>query len=139
VPARTFDEALLASRSHAVVVLGGTHAGHTTDAVTVMMGERARARRVVIATNVDGVYSADPKRDPSARRLTRLTAEELVRLTIAGENRAGSPGVIDPLGAKLVARSGIETAVVKGTDLKALEAALLGEEFDGSLVEARRG
>lgn len=137
-PALSFDEALLASRSFPLVVLGGTHPGHTTDAVTVMIGEAARAKRVVIATNVDYVYDKDPRKHADATKLPHLTSEDLVRITIGSENKAGSAGVIDPLGAKLVHRSGIETAVVNGRNLKALEAALLGTAFDGSLIAGRR-
>lgn len=135
LPPRSFDEAIHASHSFPVVVMGGTHAGHTTDAVTVMLGDKARASRVVIATNVDGVYTADPKKDPQARLLPRLTHEELVRITSGGDAKAGSAGVIDPLGARMLARSGLECAVVDGRDLKALEAAILGRtDFHGSLV-----
>jgi uridylate kinase len=134
-----FDEAILASQTHAVVVMGGTHPGHTTDAVTIMLGEKARAKRVVIATNVDGVYTADPRKDPDAKHLPRLTPEELVEITRTGEVRAGSAGVIDPMGARMLARSGIECAVVQGTDAKALEAALLGRtDFHGSLISRGR-
>jgi uridylate kinase len=135
LPPRTFDEAILASHSFPVVVMGGTHAGHTTDAVTVMLGDKARAKRVVIATNVDGVYTADPKKDPAAKMLPRLTHDDLVRITAGGGVSAGSAGVIDPLGARMLQRSGIECAVVRGTDLKALEAAITGAaEFHGSLI-----
>jgi uridylate kinase len=138
LPPRTFDEALLASHTFPVVVMGGTHAGHTTDAVTVMLGDKAQAKRIVIATNVDGVYTADPKKDASAKMLPRLTADELVKITSGGGVAAGSAGVIDPLGARMLQRSGIECAVVRGTDLKALEAALTGAtEFHGSLIGGR--
>ncbi|HEX2022196.1 MAG TPA: UMP kinase [Candidatus Thermoplasmatota archaeon] len=138
VPA-TFDEAIHASRHFPAVVMGGTHPGHTTDAVTVMLGDKARATRIVIATNVDGVYTADPKKDPSARHLARLTADELVRICSTGDGRAGGTGVVDALGAKMIARSGIETAVVLGTDLKALEAAIAGAtDFHGTLVQGGR-
>ena len=131
----SFDQALLASRSYPIVVMGGTHAGHTTDAVTVMLGDKARAKRIVIATNVDGVYTADPKKDPNAKRLPKLTAEELVRICSGGDAKAGGTGVVDALGAKMIARGGIECAVVLGTDLKALEAAITGAtEFHGTLV-----
>ncbi|HVL48392.1 MAG TPA: UMP kinase [Candidatus Thermoplasmatota archaeon] len=135
VPAKTFDEALLAGKGYGIVVLGGTHPGHTTDAVAVMMAERAKAKRLVIATNVDGVYTADPKKDPNAKILPELSARDLVNITIGSENRAGSAGVVDSLGAKLILRSGIETAVVDGRDLKSLEAALLSQPFTGSVVK----
>ena len=140
LPPRTFDEAILASHTFPVVVMGGTHAGHTTDAVTIMLGDKARASRIVIATNVDGVYTADPKKDPRAKLLPRITADDLVRITSGGDGRAGSAGVVDPLGAKMLARSGIECAVVDGRDLKALEAALAGRtDFHGTLISKGAG
>ena len=121
--------------AYPVVVMGGTHPGHTTDAVTVMLGDRARSSRIVIATNVDGVYTADPRKDPSATRLAQLSADELVRICSVGDGRAGGTGVGDALGAKMIARSGLEAAVVDGRDLKALEAALVGAtDFHGSLI-----
>lgn len=139
-PPTSLDEAVAMSRSYPIVVMGGTHPGHTTDAVTVMVGDKARAKRVVIATNVDGVYTADPKKDPKAKMLPKLSAEDLVRICSVGDGRAGGTGVVDALGAKMVARSGIECAVVLGTDLKALEAAItLSPDFHGSLVAASKG
>src|SRR6266567_2743532 len=36
------------------------------------------AQAVLKATNVDGVYSADPKKDPSAKRFDRLTHSEAI-------------------------------------------------------------
>ncbi|HLE96582.1 MAG TPA: UMP kinase [Candidatus Thermoplasmatota archaeon] len=140
LPPKTFDEALLASRSWPVVVMGGTHPGHTTDAVACMLGERARVQRLVIATNVDGVYDKDPKTHKDAKFLPRIDGEELARIASAGKAHAGSAGVVDALGARLVARSGLETAVVLGTDLAALEAALLGSyDFHGTIVNAKGG
>lgn len=137
-PAESFDEALLAARAHyPVVVMGGTHPGHTTDAVSAMMAEKARAR-LVIATNVNGVYDSDPKKNPAAKRLPRLTPEDLVRITFSGHGEAGSAGVVDPLGARIVARARIPTVVVNGRDLKALEGALLGSpDVDGSFIGGR--
>ncbi|MFA5862182.1 MAG: UMP kinase [Candidatus Thermoplasmatota archaeon] len=135
LPPKDFDEAILASHTFPIIVMGGTHAGHTTDAVTVMLGDRARAVRVVIATNVDGVYTSDPKKDPNAKLLPRLTHADLVRITSGGDGKAGSAGVVDALGAKMLSRAGTECAVVDGRDLKALESAILGRtDFHGSLI-----
>lgn len=134
-PPTSFDEALLAAASHPIVVMGGTHPGHTTDGVTVMLGDRARSSRIVIATNVDGVYTADPRKDPNAKHLPRLSAADLVKICSGGDGRAGGVGVVDELGAKMILRSRLECAVVQGTDLKALESAIAGRtDFHGSLI-----
>jgi len=128
------DEAVNASHRFPIVVMGGTHPGHTTDAVTVFMGEKARADRILITTNVAGVYTADPKTDPNAKLLERLTPQRLVEIVGSMPHEAGSKGVIDPLGAKLVARSKITTYVLDGRDLKSLDAAIEGKRFRGSII-----
>jgi uridylate kinase len=114
--------------------MGGTHPGHTTDAVTVFMGEKLRADRVIITTNVAGVFTADPNKDKSATLIERLTPEKLVEIVGTMAHEAGSKGVIDPLGAKLVARSKIITYVLDGRDLKNLDAAIEGRKFRGSVI-----
>jgi uridylate kinase len=45
----------------------------TTDTPALLRAADIGAQAVLKATNVDGVYSADPKEDPSARRFERLT------------------------------------------------------------------
>ncbi|MBA3044717.1 MAG: UMP kinase [Candidatus Thermoplasmatota archaeon] len=134
VPAETFDEALSAAKNHKIVIMGGTHPGHTTDAVSAMLGERAGAIRLVNATSVDGVYTADPKKDPDARKLDKITFNELIEICMKVPPGAGPNVVFDPLGAKIVARSGIETSVVQGRDLVELEKAILGKEFLGTVI-----
>ncbi len=137
VPARSHTEALVAARSSSLVVMGGTHAGHTTDAVGAMLAEKAGAGRLVVATNVDGVYTADPAKDPEAERLPELTHDELVEITSGAATSAGTSGVVDPMAARVLARSGIPAAIVDGKDLKALEEALAGgEDLPGSLVRS---
>ena len=134
IPAKTFDEALSAAKSHPIVLMGGTHPGHTTDAVAAMLGERAGAVRLVNATSVDGVYSADPRKDPKAKRLKAITFSKLLEICMKVEPGAGPNVVFDPLGAKIVARSKIKTLVVHGRDLAELEKAILGKPFDGTVV-----
>src|SRR3990172_12206929 len=71
----TIEEAVAAGGSARLVVMGGTTPGHTTDAVAGELAEAVGAARLVNATSVDGVYSADPAKDPTARRLDRVTHE----------------------------------------------------------------
>ncbi|TAK50037.1 MAG: UMP kinase [Xanthobacteraceae bacterium] len=48
----------------------------TTDTTAVLRAAEIEAEAVLKATNVDGVYSADPKKEASARRFDRLTHAE---------------------------------------------------------------
>jgi uridylate kinase len=62
-----------------VVFAGGTgNPFFTTDTTAVLRAAEIDAQAVLKATNVDGVYSADPKKDPKATRFERLTHKEAI-------------------------------------------------------------
>jgi uridylate kinase len=63
-----------------VVLLGGGTGNpfFTTDTTAVLRAAEIDAEAVLKATNVDGVYSADPKKDPSAKRFDRLTHAQAI-------------------------------------------------------------
>jgi uridylate kinase len=60
-----------------VVFAGGTgNPFFTTDTTAVLRAAEMDCEAVLKATNVDGIYSADPKIDPTAQRYDRLTHQE---------------------------------------------------------------
>jgi uridylate kinase len=67
-------------RKGRVVVLGGGTGNpfFTTDTAAVLRAVELKCDAVLKATQVDGVYSADPKKDPTATRFTRLTHDEAI-------------------------------------------------------------
>ncbi|MBS3816357.1 MAG: UMP kinase [Candidatus Thermoplasmatota archaeon] len=134
VPAKNFNEAISAGNNHSIVTMGGTHPGHTTDAVAAMLAEKLGADRLINATSVDGVYTADPKKDGEAERLKQLTYEELIEIVSEGESGAGPNVVFDPLAARIIKRANIMTYIVDGRDLSTLKSAIQDEEFDGSKI-----
>jgi uridylate kinase len=133
-PAKDFHEAIVAGQTYKIVIMGGTHPGHSTDAVCAMLAEKARADRIVRVTNVEGVYSDDPRMNPKAELLKKITGSELVKICSRTLGKAGSSGAFDHLAAKIIARAGIPTSVVIGKDLPNLEAALYGRKFKGTEI-----
>ena len=63
-----------------IVLLGGGTGNpfFTTDTTAVLRAAEIDAEAVLKATNVDGIYSADPKKDPSAKRFERLTHAQAI-------------------------------------------------------------
>ncbi|MDF2600983.1 MAG: uridylate kinase, partial [Methylobacterium brachiatum] len=60
-------------KGQVVVLAGGTgNPFFTTDTAAVLRAAELRCDAVLKATQVDGVYSADPKKDPNAVRFDRL-------------------------------------------------------------------
>jgi uridylate kinase len=81
-----------------VLLAGGTgNPFFTTDTTAVLRAAELGCEVVLKATNVDGVYSADPKKDPDAKRFDRLSHAQAIgddlrvmdatAFTLARENR----------------------------------------------------
>lgn len=72
------------AKGRVVIAAGGTgNPFFTTDTGAVLRAAELSADAVLKATQVDGVYTADPKRDPSATRYERLTHDEAIARNLA--------------------------------------------------------
>lgn len=107
-------DAYESSLNHPVVIMGGTIPGHTTDAVAALLAEYVSADILLNATSVDGVYSADPRKEDGASRFEKISTRELVEIVAQAEANAGSSTVLDLLAAKIIDRSKIKTMVFLG-------------------------
>ena len=68
-----------------VIFAGGTgNPFFTTDTAAALRGAEIGAEIVLKATKVDGIYTADPKKDPTATRYVQISFNEVM-----SENRAG--------------------------------------------------
>src|ERR1700712_496486 len=67
-------------KNRVILLAGGTgNPFFTTDTGAALRAAELSCDAVMKATNVDGVYTADPKKDPEARRYERLTHDEAIR------------------------------------------------------------
>jgi len=67
-------------KERVVVISGGTGNPYfTTDTAAALRAMEINAQIVIKATKVDGVYSADPKKDPTATRYSHLTYDEVLK------------------------------------------------------------
>ena len=68
------------------VVIFGAGTGNpffTTDTAAALRGSEIGAEIVLKATKVDGIYTADPKKDPAAARFTRISFDEAIGRNLA--------------------------------------------------------
>lgn len=67
------------AKGRVVLLAAGTgNPFFTTDTTAVLRAAELDCEAVLKATNVDGVYSADPKKDPKAKRYDRLAHQEAI-------------------------------------------------------------
>ena len=66
-------------KGRVVVLVAGTGNPYfTTDTAATLRAVELRSEVILKATRVDGVYDADPEKDPKARRFTRIGYTELL-------------------------------------------------------------
>jgi uridylate kinase len=113
-------------------VLGGTTPGQTTDTVAALLAELVRADLLVKVTNVDGVYTADPRKDVTARKVSKMKFNELEEFS-KREFEAGLSSVIDPVAAEVISRNRLKVFVVGKEDMEDLGNVIRGRH-SGTVV-----
>jgi len=105
---------------HRVIILaGGTgNPFFTTDTGAALRAAELSCGAVMKATQVDGVYSADPKKDPHATRYDRLTHDEAIARNLQ---------IMDTAAFALARDNGIPIVVFSIDEPGAIPAALLGK------------
>jgi len=135
VVAESFKEVMDAMNSGKIVLMGGTVPGITTDTDAALLAEGIGAKRIVNLSNVDGVYSGDPKKDKNAKKLQRMSFSQLTQLASRyDERKAGTRFVFDLIACKLIARSMIETHFIYGKNFAEVQSAIEGKIHSGTLV-----
>ena len=112
-------------KGRVVVFAGGTGNPYfSTDTAAALRASEIGADALLKATKVDGIYTADPKKDPNAQRYGSLKYE------VALEKRLK---VMDSAAFALCMDNGIPIIVFDFFDGDALERVVMGEEV-GTLV-----
>ena len=133
-PMTTVEAAVRATFKNKVPVMGGTTPGQTTDAVAAMLAKASGSELLVFFSDVDGVYTADPKRDPMAKKIERMSARELAKRFATVKAEPGMRTVIDPIAAKLIERSKIKTLFMGVHEIKRLPEIMEGAGHSGTTV-----
>jgi molybdenum storage protein len=103
---------------------------HGSDAGSYLIGEVFGARSVILMKDVDGVYTADPKRDPGAAFISEIKASELLAMGL--QTLPIEPVVLELLAtAKLVKSVRIINGLVPGNLTKALAGEPVGTLING--------
>lgn len=113
--------------AHKEVVIFGAGTGNpffTTDTAAALRGIEIGAQIVVKATKVDGVYTADPKKDPNATKYQRLTFDEAISKNL---------GVMDATAFALCREQNMPICVLSIFKQGALKRFVMGED-EGTLV-----
>jgi len=127
------DEILDVPTDVPVVVSAGYRPGCSTDLRAVQIAERLAAKKVINLSNIDYVYTADPRTDQTAEIIKDISWADFRKL-IPAEWDPGLSSPFDPIAAHEAEKLNIEVACINGSKLDELQNYLDGQTFIGTKI-----
>lgn len=108
------------------------------DHLVPYIAENLKASRVVMAVDVPGIFDSDPKKNKDAKLVKEIYSSNIDQIKEIGTS--GSTDVTGGMKRKLnellrLAKVGIESEIVDGTEPEILKRTLLGEKGLGTIIK----
>lgn len=129
------DDILDVPETAKLIIAAGYRPGSSTDLRAIQIAERVGAAKVINLSNIEYVYTADPKTDPTATKIEDITWTEFRQL-IPAEWDPGLNSPFDPIAAREAQAKNIEVACIDGTKLISLKNYLEGKPFTGTRIHS---
>jgi len=116
-----------------VVIGAGWRPGSSTDYCATILARDYGAYVVINLSNIDWIYDKDPKKYPDAKRIEKITWEEMEKLI----PRKWVPGMntpFDPIATQLGKKNHLTVVVTNGKDFDNLEKIIDGDVFKGTII-----
>jgi uridylate kinase len=116
-----------------IVIGAGWKPGWSTDYCAVLAAKQLGAKKMVNLSNIDYVYDKDPKKNPDAQKIEKISWGEF-RTLIPSEWDPGLSSPFDPVAAKEAEHLKLEVAVINGHKLEEFDKYLSGKPFTGTVI-----
>ena len=127
------EEISIACQSGKIIVSGGLHPGQSTNATAALICEKIKADRFLNATDVDGIYDSDPKKNAKAKMFKEITIKKCLDLLNNESTQAGNYELLDIVAMKVIERSKIPTYVIK-SDPKVIRNLIMKNRQTGTKI-----
>ncbi|MDR0688750.1 MAG: UMP kinase [Spirochaetaceae bacterium] len=116
-----------------VLVAAGWKPGFSSDYDAVLLAERFQANMVINLSNIEQVYSDDPRTNPEAKPLAAISWADFC--TLVGDKWVPGKNVpFDPVASRYGAKIGLKVICAAGRNLENLKKILRGEAFLGTII-----
>ncbi len=121
--------------NHSIIIGAGWKPGWSTDYCAVMAAQKLGAHRLVNLSNIDYVYTADPKKDPNATKIETINWHDFREL-IPKDWDPGLSSPFDPVAAREAQAGKLEVAIINGGKLEEFAKYLKGKPFAGTVISS---
>lgn len=111
------------------------------DTLAAIVAESVRADLLILLSDIDGLYSSDPHRDPDAKLITTVTelTDEIMALGGDPDSSLGTGGMKTKLtAAKIATESGCDMIIMNGSDPEALYSVAEGKSVGTRFYAKKR-
>ena len=116
------------------IVIGSAYEpGQSTDWDAILAAKNVGAKKVINLSNTDYVYDSDPKINPNAKKIEKISWKDYRKL-IPSEWNPGLSSPFDPIASKMAEENDIEVNIMNGKPIDNLRKCLNGEEFQGTKI-----
>lgn len=133
IPEIIQDTTVPVSGDFPLLLSGGMKTGYSSDRVAVFAAQTVGAKKLINLSNIDYVYESDPRTNPDAKKIEKISWADFRKL-IPSEWNPGLSSPFDPVAAREAEASGIEVAVINGAKLEELSNYLDGKPFIGTVI-----
>lgn len=116
-----------------LVFAGGVRPGNSSDWAAVEAAKAVGAKKLVNLSNIDYVYTADPRTNPEAQKIEKISWSDF-RTLIPSEWDPGLSSPFDPVAAKEAEAIGLEVAVINGAKLEEFSHYVDEKPFVGTVI-----
>lgn len=116
-----------------VLTAAGWKPGFSSDYDAVLLAERFQADGVINLSNIERVYTADPRLDPDAKPIDAISWADF-RALVGDAWTPGKNAPFDPVASRHAAKIGLRVICAAGKNLDNLKKLLSGEPFVGTVI-----
>ncbi len=120
-------------KGEGIMVAAGWRPGWSTDYVATILAERLGAKTVINLSNIDYVYTRDPKKYKDAKKIKDTTWSKF-RKIVGSTWDPGSNLPFDPVASQHAQKLGLEVVIMNGKKLSNLSNYLSGKKSTGTRI-----
>jgi uridylate kinase len=99
-----------------------------------LVAKNVGAKKIINLSNIDYVYDSDPKINPNAKKIKKISWVEYRKL-IPVEWNPGLNSPFDPIASKMAEEEGMEVVIMNGKPIENFIRCLDGKKFLGTVIK----
>ena len=116
-----------------ILIASGWKPGFSTDNDAVLLAERFEADTVVNLSNIEKVYTDDPRKNPDAKPIDNISWSDF-RKMVGDEWVPGKNCPFDPIASKKAQELGLKVICAGGKNIGNIKAVLDGKNYIGTTI-----